>query len=248
MLKIKNLRKTFGNNTILNSIDLDVNKKDVVMIIGPSGSGKTTLLRCINLLVHADSGILNFDDEVYELDKVTKKDSLKIRKRTGFVFQSFNLFRNKTGLQNVTEGLIVARKMSKEKANEIGKEALDKVGLSQRYDYYPHELSGGQQQRVAIARAIATKPELILFDEPTSALDPELTHEVLSVIQDLAAEGMTMIIVTHEMEFAKKIGTKIVFMDQGEIIEENDVTTFFNHPKENRTKQFLQSINQNKTV
>ncbi|MEG0394835.1 amino acid ABC transporter ATP-binding protein [Anaerorhabdus sp.] len=245
MLKVKDIVKSFDGNQVLKGVSFDVNKEDVVMIIGPSGSGKTTLLRSINFLTHADSGLINFDDEVYELNKITKKDIYKIRKRTAFVFQNFNLFRNKTVLGNVTEGLVVTRKINRNEANRIGKASLDKVGLSDKYDAYPHELSGGQQQRVAIARAIATNPELILFDEPTSALDPELIQEVLSVIKQLAQEGMTMILVTHELSFAKNIGTKIVFMDHGEIIEQNNVRDFFQHPKQERTKQFLASFQDN---
>ena len=175
MLQILDIKKSFGDLHVLRGVDLDVEQGDVVAIIGPSGSGKTTLLRCINFLEKADSGTLIFDNEKFEFDKITKKEIARLRRKTAFVFQNYNLFLNKTALQNVTEGLIVARKMHKAEAIEIGKKALDKVGLSDRYDYYPSQLSGGQQQRVAIARAIATNPEIIFFDEPTSALDPELT-------------------------------------------------------------------------
>ena len=197
MLQILDIKKSFGELHVLRGVDLDVEQGDVVAIIGPSGSGKTTLLRCINFLEKADSGTLIFDNEKFEFDKITKKEIARLRRKTAFVFQNYNLFLNKTALQNVTEGLIVARKMHKAEAVEIGKKALDKVGLSDRYDYYPSQLSGGQQQRVAIARAIATNPEIIFFDEPTSALDPELTGEVLSVMRDLANEGMTMLVVTQ---------------------------------------------------
>ena len=245
MLEIKNIRKAFDGQEILKGVDIKVNKGDVVTILGPSGSGKTTLLRCINFLEKADEGTMIFDQEHLKLDSVHKKDIAKIRRKTAFVFQSYNLFRNKTALQNVTEGLITARKMPKSQAEEIGKKALDKVGLSDRYDYYPHQLSGGQQQRVGIARAIATDPELILFDEHTSALDPELIGEVLEVMRQLAAEGMTMLVVTHEMNFARNVSTNVIFMDQGVVVEENNPKDFFESPQEERTKQFLGSIIEN---
>ena len=242
MLEIKNIKKSFDGQEILTGVDIKVEKGDVVTILGPSGSGKTTLLRCINFLEKPDQGTMVFDGELLELDSVHKKDVAKIRRKTSFVFQSYNLFRNKTALQNVAEGLVIARKMQKAYALEIGKKALDKVGLSDRYDYYPSQLSGGQQQRVGIARAIATEPEVILFDEPTSALDPELIGEVLEVMKQLASEGMTMLVVTHEMNFARNVGTKVIFMDKGVVVEENTPQEFFDSPKEERTKQFLGSI------
>lgn len=242
MLEIKNIRKAFDGQEILKGVDIKVNKGDVVTILGPSGSGKTTLLRCINFLEKADEGTMVFDQDLLKLDSVHKKDVAKIRRKTAFVFQNYNLFRNKTALQNVTEGLIIARKVPKSQAVEIGKKALDKVGLSDRYDYYPSQLSGGQQQRVGIARAIATEPELILFDEPTSALDPELIGEVLEVMKKLAAEGMTMLVVTHEMNFARNVSTKVIFMDKGVVVEEDTPKEFFDSPREERTKQFLGSI------
>lgn len=205
MLEIKQIKKSFEGQEILKGVDLKVEKGDVVTILGPSGSGKTTLLRCINFLERADEGAMIFDRERLDLSSVQKRDMARIRRKTAFVFQNYNLFRNKTALQNVTEGLIVARRLPKDEAVGIGKRALDKVGLSDRYDYYPDQLSGGQQQRVGIARAIATDPEVILFDEPTSALDPELIGEVLEVMKQLAAEGMTMLVVTHEMKFARNV-------------------------------------------
>ena len=211
-MDIQNIKKSFGTLEVLKNVNLSVEQGDVVAILGPSGSGKTTLLRCINFLEQADEGTLVFDEIPYELGRISKKDMAGIRKKTAFVFQNYNLFRNKTALQNVTEGLIVARKMPRAQAEVIGRQALDKVGLSDRYDYYPSQLSGGQQQRVAIARAVATEPEIIYFDEPTSALDPELTGEVLSVMRQLAEEGMTMLVVTHEMGFAKNVSNKVVFM------------------------------------
>lgn len=243
MLDLFNIKKSFGDLCVLKGVDLHVSKGDVVTILGPSGSGKTTLLRCINFLEQADEGTMVFDGEKLDLHSIRKKDILRIRKKTAFVFQNYNLFLNKTALQNVTEGLIVGRKMPKEMAIRIGKKALDKVGLFDRYDYYPHQLSGGQQQRVGIARAIATDPEVILFDEPTSALDPELINEVLDVMKNLAQEGMTMLVVTHEMNFARNIASHVIFMDQGVIVEENSPQEFFNHSKEERTRQFLSSLN-----
>ena len=189
MLEVKNIQKSFGGVPVLRDVSLEVEQGDVVAILGPSGSGKTTLLRCMNFLETADSGELIFDGETFSFGKVSKKDISRLRKKTAFVFQNYNLFLNKTALQNVTEGLTVARKMPKDQAEDIGRRALDKVGLSDRYHHYPSQLSGGQQQRVAIARALATQPEIIYFDEPTSALDPELTGEVLSVMRDLAEDG-----------------------------------------------------------
>lgn len=245
MLEITNIQKSFAETQVLGGVDIQVNKGDVVAILGPSGSGKTTLLRCINFLEAADAGTMVFQKERFELAQISKKDIARLRKKTAFVFQNYNLFRNKTALENVTEGLIVARKIPKARANELGWRALDKVGLSDRYDYYPSQLSGGQQQRVAIARALATEPEIIYFDEPTSALDPELTGEVLAVMRQLASEGMTMLIVTHEMGFAKTVSNKVVFMEKGMVVETGDSKTFFNHPHEVRTKEFLQTISHN---
>ncbi len=240
MLTVKQVKKSFDGVEILKGVDLSVEKGDVVAILGPSGAGKTTLLRCINFLEHADEGELIFDGEHIDFAKASKKEIAAIRKKTAFVFQGFNLFANKTALENVTEGLIVARKMPKGKAVEIGKAALDKVGLSDRYDYYPDQLSGGQQQRVAIARAIATEPEIIYFDEPTSALDPELTIEVLEVMRKLAAEGRTMLVVTHEIRFARNVSTKVVLMEQGQVVEAGETQQIFENPREERTRDFLQ--------
>lgn len=242
MLEVKGIRKNFGDLEVLKGVDLNVEKGDVVAILGPSGSGKTTLLRCINFLETADQGTLIFDGESYDMSRMSRKDIGSLRKKTAFVFQSFNLFLNKTALENVTEGLIVARKMQKEQAKEIGKRALDKVGMSDRYNHYPHQLSGGQQQRVAIARALATDPEIIFFDEPTSALDPELIGEVLEVMRELAQEGMTMLVVTHEMNFARNVSNKVIFMEQGVVVEEGTSREFFGNPKEERTKAFLKLV------
>ena len=242
MLEVTQIRKSFGDLEVLKQVDLQVNKGDVVAILGPSGSGKTTLLRCLNFLENADGGELNFDGEHVSLGHVSKKDAARLRKKTAFVFQNYNLFRNKTALENVTEGLIIGRKMPKAEAIQIGRQALEKVGLSDREDYYPNQLSGGQQQRVAIARAIATKPEIIYFDEPTSALDPELTGEVLAVMRTLAEEGMTMLVVTHEMGFAQNVSNQVVFMEHGVVVESGDSYSFFHSPREGRTRSFLQTL------
>ncbi len=242
MFEIKNIKKSFGTLEVLWRVSCAVEKGDVVAILGSSGSGKTTLLRCINFLETADEGVMVFDTDTFDMKDISKKQISEIRKKTAFVFQNFNLFSNKTALQNVTEGLIVARKIPKNKAEDIGRQALDKVGLSDRYHHYPHQLSGGQQQRVAIARALAAKPEIIFFDEPTSALDPELIGEVLEVMRDLAREGMTMLVVTHEMNFAKNVSTKVIFMEQGQIVEEGVSKEFFQNPKEERTRAFLRTV------
>ncbi|MDD6810470.1 MAG: amino acid ABC transporter ATP-binding protein [Lachnospiraceae bacterium] len=239
MITINNVKKAFQGNEVLKGISLTIEKNDVVAILGPSGSGKTTFLRCINFLEKADHGTITFDGVETDLNKASKKEINSIRKKTAFVFQNYNLFQNKTALENVTEGLIVARKVPKAEAEKIGKEALDKVGLSEKYDFYPSQLSGGQQQRVGIARAFAVNPEVILFDEPTSALDPELIGEVLGVMKNLAKEGTTMVVVTHEMSFAREAATKVVFMADGNIVEQGTSREFFTHPKEERTRQFL---------
>ena len=244
MLQIRNLRKSFGDLQVLKSIDLDVNKGDVVAILGPSGSGKTTMLRCLNFLEKSDGGTMLFDDQRVDLARVTHAEANALRRRTGFVFQSYNLFANKTALQNVTEGLIIARKMPRRRAEEIARAALVKVGMDDRADYYPSQLSGGQQQRVAIARAMAADPEIIYFDEPTSALDPELTGEVLAVMRGLAGEGRTMLVVTHEMDFARHAANRVVFMEQGVIVEQNTAEAFFNDPQQPRTKESLQTYKQ----
>ena len=240
MLEIKNIHKAFDGLDVLKGVSLSVEKGDVVAILGKSGSGKTTLLRCINFLETADDGELVFDGETVPLHNASKRDIARIRKKTAFVFQNYNLFRNKTALQNVTEGLIVARKMPK--AEEIGMRMLQKVGMADRASAYPSQLSGGQQQRVAIARGLATDPEIILFDEPTSALDPELTGEVLAVMRQLAQEGMTMLVVTHEMNFAKNVSSKVVFMEDGVILEESKPEDFFRQPKQERSRAFLRTI------
>ncbi len=239
MLEVKNLHKSFGNNEVLRGIDFKVEKGEVVAILGPSGSGKTTLLRCISFLDKADAGSIVIADKHADLTSAKKKDIRDIRLKMGFVFQNFNLFRNMTAFDNVMEAMVVARGMDKAVAKEIAYDMLGKVGMSDRAMYYPDELSGGQQQRVAIARALAPNPEVILFDEPTSALDPELTGEVLEVMAKLASEGTTMVVVTHEMEFAKEVASRVVFMDGGVIVEQGTAKEMFTNPKEERTKQFL---------
>lgn len=242
MLKVRNLHKTFNDTQVLKGIDLDVDKGDVIAVIGPSGSGKTTLLRCLNFLEKAEEGSLEFDEKSYNLSEISKKDILAIRQKTGFVFQNFNLFRNKNVLKNVTEGLTTVRKIKKEEAYETALAVLKKVGMENRLEAYPYQISGGQQQRVAIARALATNPQIIYFDEPTSALDPELIGEVLAVIKKLADEGMTMIVVTHELNFAKNVSNKVIFMENGKIVESNQTREFFENPKMERTREFLKTF------
>lgn len=241
MLEVHNVKKTFGTLEVLKGVSLKVEQGDVVAILGPSGSGKTTLLRCINFLETADEGTLIFDQEQFPLNGLSKKEAARLRKKTAFVFQNYNLFLNKTALQNVTEGLIVARKMPKVQAEKLGLQALEKVGLAERRDAYPSQLSGGQQQRVAIARAIVTQPEIIYFDEPTSALDPELTGEVLAVMRQLAEEGMTMLVVTHELGFARTVSNKVIFMENGLVVESGPSQEVFQAPREERTRIFLQT-------
>ena len=243
MLDVRHLRKAFDPQTeVLQDVSFSVSTGDVTAIIGPSGGGKTTLLRCVNFLEKADGGEMTFDGVRYDLPAVTRQQMAQVRLKTGFVFQNFNLFANKTALQNVTEGLVIARKVPKEEARQIAMAALERVGLKDRADHYPSQLSGGQQQRVAIARAVATRPRLIYFDEPTSALDPELIGEVLSVMRDLAVDGMTMLVVTHEMRFARDVSTRTIFMEQGKIVEQGPSNEFFSAPREERTRAFLQTI------
>ena len=242
MLEIRNIKKSFGDNLILNGVNLTINKGDVVVILGPSGSGKTTLLRCINFLERADQGQVTYGELHVDLKKVTRKEIHTIRQKTAFVFQNYNLFHNKTAIENVVEGLYIGRKIEKKRAFEIAKEALNKVGLSQKYDAYPSQLSGGQQQRVGIARALALEPDIILFDEPTSALDPELVGEVLQVMKKIAESGTTMLVVTHEMGFAKDVANHVIFMDGGVIVEEGSAHDIFVNPEQERTKKFLHRV------
>ncbi|MEK4924417.1 amino acid ABC transporter ATP-binding protein [Cytobacillus sp. FSL R5-0569] len=242
MILLKHIHKKFKNNHVLKGIDLEVSKGDVVTIIGPSGSGKTTLLRCVNYLEKPDEGTISIHDLTIQTKKPVKKDILQLRRRTAMVFQHYNLFENKTVLENVTEGLIVAQKKSKKIAREIGIDILTKVGLADKINAYPQQLSGGQKQRVGIARALALNPDVILFDEPTSALDPEMVGEVLEIIREIASGGVTMMIVTHEIDFAREVSNRVVFMDDGQIIEQGPPNDILIHPKQERTRKFLKRI------
>lgn len=242
MIQIKHAKKSFGDLNILKDVSLKVEKGDVVVILGPSGSGKTTFLRCINFLEKADQGELTIGDQTVDLSHASRKEILQIRRKTAFVFQNYGLFLNKTALQNVMEGLVVARKVPKKEAKKIALQALEWVGLSDKIDSYPSQLSGGQQQRVGIARAVALDPEVILFDEPTSALDPELVGETLEVIKNVAERGITMVVVTHEMSFAEEVANHVVFMADGYVVEEGTPKEIFRNPKEDRTRQFLARV------
>lgn len=242
MLEVKNIHKSFSKVPVLRGIDFKVDKGEVVAIIGPSGSGKTTLLRCISFLEKADEGEIVFDEYTHDMVHISKRDIKKVRMNMGFVFQSFNLFSNMTVYDNVMEGLVTARKMDRCEARKKTFEVLEKVGMLDKTKNYPGELSGGQQQRVAIARAIAPDPKVILFDEPTSALDPELTGEVLDVMKKLAKEGTTMVVVTHEMGFARDVASRVVFMENGVVVEEGKAKELFENPKEERTRQFLSAM------
>ncbi len=239
VIKINGLVKEFGNLKVLKGITTEVKEGEVISIIGPSGSGKSTFLRCINKLEEASSGELFINGQNILNKKV---DINKVREEVGMVFQHFNLFPHKTVLENITLGPTKLKKMSQDEANKLGIELLAKVGLSDKASVYPNKLSGGQKQRVAIARALAMNPKIILFDEPTSALDPEMIGEVLEVMKDLAREGMTMLVVTHEMGFARNVGNRVFFMDQGIILEDAKPSEIFENPKEARTKEFLEKV------
>jgi L-cystine transport system ATP-binding protein len=240
MLKITDIRKTFGKNEVLKGVSITAKKGEVVALLGPSGSGKTTLIRCINFLDPADSGIIEIGGKSIDTGaKNSRRNILEMRQKTAMVFQNYNLFRNKTALENVTEALITVKKMPLNEANETAREKLRKVNLIGKDDEYPSRLSGGQQQRVGIARALALNPEVILLDEPTSSLDPELVGEVLSAMATVAGEGITMIVATHEMSFARDVADKVVFLDGGVIVEEGEPARIFSNPREGRTKQFL---------
>lgn len=243
LIEIKNIHKTFKDNVVLNGINLTIEQGNVIGIIGPSGTGKSTLLRCLNQLEIPEEGAIVLDGKEINLTSTkNKKDILYLRQNTGMVFQNFNLFERKTALQNVEEGLIIVQKKSKEEARKIALEELERVGMLKWANHYPRHLSGGQQQRVAIARALAMKPKLLLLDEPTSALDPEMVGEVLDVIKKIAAEGFTMLLVSHEMAFVRNVSTHVIFMDKGVIVEEGAPKQVFWDPKNERTKEFLEKM------
>ncbi|MBQ8808172.1 MAG: amino acid ABC transporter ATP-binding protein [Clostridia bacterium] len=239
MIKVKNLHKNFGEVKVLSGIDEHISKGEVVVVIGPSGSGKSTFLRCLNLLETPTDGEIYIDDELITSPKA---DVNKIRQKMGMVFQQFNLFPHLTIMENITLAPVKLKKMTKQEAIKKGEELLARVGLSEKANAYPAQLSGGQKQRVAIARALAMQPEIMLFDEPTSALDPEMVGEVLDVMKDLANEGMTMVVVTHEMGFAKEVGTRVLFMDQGIVMEQGTPEEIFSNPKNDRTQNFLSKV------
>ncbi len=239
MLEVKDLHCSYGNTEVLRGVDFRVDDGEVVAVIGSSGSGKTTLLRCLSFLNKADRGTIRFDDFEKDITRLKKSEIRRLRAKMGYVFQNFNLFRNMTVRENVLEGLTTARKVSKEDAERIADEMLEKVGMTHRANYYPDHLSGGQQQRAAIARSLAYSPEIIHFDEPTSALDPELTREVLDVMKKLAKEGTTMVVVTHEIGFAKEVARRVVYMENGRVVEEGTAEKIFSDPGEESTKRFL---------
>lgn len=240
MIRVENVSKQFNKTRVLKNVSLEVYKGDIISLIGPSGSGKSTLLRCIHGLEHVDSGKIYMDDEWMNPDD--EKKFRAQRNRMGFVFQHFNLFPNMSVLQNCKLAQVEVLNKTDEEAEKTALEYLDKVGLLEKKDAYPNNLSGGQKQRVAIARALCMNPDIMLFDEPTSALDPEMIKEVLEVMKDLGKQGMTMVVVTHEMGFARKVGTRVVFLDQGEIIEENTSEEFFANPQSDRAKDFLSKV------
>ncbi len=244
MISIKSLHKSFGDLEVLKGVDLEVERGKVIVIIGPSGSGKTTFLRCMNLLEVPTNGSVEIDGHLIDFNqkKISKKSIVSFRSLTGMVFQNYNLFPHKTALENVMEGPIIVQGIPKQQAKDKSIQLLKKVGLGDKIDFYPSQLSGGQQQRVGIARAMGIEPKVMLFDEPTSALDPELVGDVLQAMKDLAQEGMTMVVVTHEMRFAKEVADEVIFIDQGVIVEKGLPSEIFNNPKEERTRRFLDKI------
>lgn len=243
MIKIKGLSKKYHDNVVLDDVSLEIKEGDVIGIIGPSGTGKSTLLRCIDQLELPEKGSIDLGDKEIDLSKKNKKEINELRQHTGMVFQKFNLFEKKTALENVMEGLVVVKKIPKEEAKRIALQELSKVGMTSWANHYPKHLSGGQQQRVAIARALAMKPQLLLLDEPTSALDPELVGEVLDVIKGIAGKGYTMLLVSHEMSFVKNVSNRVIFLDKGHIVEDGTPAEVFEHPKNQRTKDFFAKMN-----
>ena len=249
LVKVENLKKSFGDNQILNGVSLEVERGEVVSIIGPSGSGKTTILRCLNLLERPSGGRIEVDGRVLceegrdgKVKFASKREIRGIREELGMVFQRFNLFPHMTAIENIIEAPMAVKGVARGQAEEKARELLESVGLSHRADHYPLQMSGGQQQRVAIARALAMDPAVMLFDEVTSAVDPELAGEILLVMKHLADQGMTMIVVTHEMGFARKVANRVMFMDEGQIVEQNEPEAFFSNPQNDRTKLFLSQI------
>lgn len=243
MIKIDHLSKKFNDNVVLDDVSLDIQKGDVVGIIGPSGTGKSTLLRCINRLETPEKGTVTIGDKTIDLSEKKTKELLYLRQNTGMVFQRFNLFEKKTALENVMEGLIVVKRLPKKEAKEIALEQLGLVGMAPWANHYPRHLSGGQQQRVALARALAMKPQILLLDEPTSALDPELVGEVLDVIRKVAAQGYTMLLVSHEMNFIRHVSNRVIFLDKGHVVEDGTPKEVFDHPKNLRTQEFFRKMN-----
>ena len=241
MISIKNLTKEFSGQKVLDGIDIDIKKGEVVALVGASGAGKSTILRSLNYLEQPDSGTITIDDFKVDFETITKEQILTLRRKLAMVFQQFNLFERRTALDNVKEGLKIVKKLSDEEATKIAKEELAKVGLSNRENHYPRHLSGGQKQRVALARALAMKPDVLLLDEPTSALDPELVGEVEKSIADAAKSGQTMILVSHDMNFVYQVADKVLFLEKGRILEQGTPDEVFNHPKEERTKEFFAS-------
>lgn len=242
MLKLSNWFKSFGNHEVLKDINIEVPTGEVLTIIGSSGSGKSTLLRSVNFLESADEGRIQIDELTHDVQTMKQDDILRVRRKTAMVFQNYALFSQKTALENVMESLLMVKKLSKMEAEEVAYRYLEQVGMSDRANYYPVHLSGGQQQRVGIARALAIEPEVILFDEPTSALDPELISGVLEIIQSIAHNDTTMLLVTHEMDFAKEVSDQICFLENGVIVEKGDPNQIFNHSKSERTQSFIQGI------
>lgn len=242
MIQINHLHKKFGTNEVLKGISLNIEQGETVTILGPSGSGKSTLLRCLNLLEIPTSGTIQIDDLSFTAPKIPKKTTLEVRRNTAMVFQNYNLFNNLNVIDNITSALITVQKKTKQEATTIARDLLEKVGLLEKELAYPHSLSGGQKQRIAIARALALNPKVILFDEPTSALDPELVDEVLNVIRNVVKQKITAIIVTHELDFASNVSDRVVLMDKGVIVEQNNAHDFFHNPQHERTKKFLEKF------